>query len=247
MLFSAVLFHKTFLIVKDSAAFNFDGTYGQEYDNIAQRAIPAYDQLFQMTLSLFQTYLDREAHVLIVGCGTGRELETLAMAQSDWRFTGVDPSHVMIETTRQLAEQLSIIDRVTLHHGITDSLSESRQFDAATIINVMHFLTDDGAKDDLVRSVVKRVRSGAPVVLFDLHGAPDGPHFNRLMQAWIHFMDIRGLQGEAQKRLLQRLQDGIVYVSERRILEICADAGLVLQMRYIGGLLYGGWLFQRSG
>ena len=54
------------------------------------------------------------------------------------------------------------------------------------------------------------------------------------------------MTGEWKRRMLTRLDRGIVYVSEERILDICASAGLVLQTRYTAGLLYGGWVFTRQ-
>ena len=232
--------------MKDPRAFDFDGDYGEDYDGLVKTVIPGYDHLFQATLALFQTRLDRQAHILIVGCGTGRELITFASAQPQWRFTAVDPSIQMIETTAAAVERLGLSDRVTLHHGYVDDLPAQPSFDAATVINVMHFLPDDGTKEHLIGSVARRVRTGAGVALFDLHGTPSSASFNQLMDAWSAFMALRGLTGDAHSQFLKRLADGIVYVSEARILEMCRQAGLALSGRYFGGFLYGGWFFLRE-
>ena len=220
--------------MKDPAAFNFDGDYGADYDGLVERVIPGYDHLFQATLALFQTRLGDEARILIAGCGTGKELITFAPAQPRWRFTAVDPSLQMIEATAAAVERLGLGDRVTLHHGYVADLPEHAAFDAATVINVLHFLPDDGAKEALIESVARRVRTGGAVALFDL------------MDGWTAFMALRGLTGKARARFLQRLNDGIVYVSEARILEMGKQAGLTLSSRYFGGFLYGGWLFLRD-
>lgn len=229
----------------DKEAFNFDGDYGREYDAVTV-AIPGYDHLFLLTQAIFQTQLSGPAHILIVGCGTGREIATFAPAHPEWRFTAVDPSQAMVDATQALAERLGIQDRVTVVHGVASDLPNDLDADAATIINVMHFLTDDGAKEVLVRGVAERVKPNAPVALFDLHGDPDAPIFPVLMEAWQHFMEMRGMTGVWKRRMLDRLERGIVYVPEDRILAICARAGLVLQTRYVAGLLYGGWLFTRQ-
>lgn len=229
----------------DREAFNFDGDYGQEYDAVTM-VIPGYEHLFLLTQAMFQAQLSGPAHILVVGCGTGREIATFAPARPEWRFTAVDPSEAMVNATQALAEQLGIQDRVTVVHGVAADLPHDLGADAATIINVMHFLADDGAKEALVRSVAERVKPNAPVALFDVHGDPDAPIFPMLMEAWQHFMEMQGMTGEWKRRMLDRLDRGIVYVSEERILDICASAGLVLQTRYTAGLLYGGWVFTRQ-
>jgi tRNA (cmo5U34)-methyltransferase len=229
--------------VKDPSAFDFDGDYGQAYDDLARRVIPGYEHLFEATLALFCTRLDRQAHVLIVGCGTGKEIATFAPAEPQWRFTGVDPSRAMLETAAGVVAQLGAEARVDLHHGYVDDLDEHPRFEAATVINVLHFLADDGAKEHLLRSVAQRVRPGGLVAVFDLHGTPSSPVFRQLMEGWSAFMELRGLTGEAKARFLRRLDAGIDYVPEARLVALCRGAGLSLLSRYFGGFLYGGWLF----
>ena len=232
--------------MKDPIAFDFDGDYGEDYNDLVQRVIPGYDQLFQATLALFRTQLDEEAHVLIVGCGTGREIATFAPAQPRWRFTAVDPSRQMIDVTAEVVRRLDLDARVSLHHGYVDELPPQPRFDAATVINVMHFLSDDGPKAGLIESVAGWMKPGGAVALFDLHGTPSSLSFKRLLDGWTAFMRLRGLTGEALAEFLKRLDDGIVYVPETRILEICKQAGLTLGCRYFGGYLYGGWFLLRD-
>lgn len=232
--------------VKDPSAFDFDGDYGKAYDDLARRVIAGYNHLFEATLALFCTQLERQARDLIVGCGTGKEIATFAPAEPQWRFTGVDPSRAMLETAAVVVAQLGVDPHVVLWHGYVDDLPAHVGFEAATVINVLHFLPDDGAKERLLRSVAERVRPGGLVAVFDLHGSPSDPVFRQLMAGWSAFMELRGLTGEAKAQFLQRLDDGIVYVSEARIVALCRAAGLSLSSRYFGGFLYGGWLFRRE-
>jgi len=232
--------------VKDPKAFNFDGDYGEEYKELASRVIPGYDELFIATLSLLQERLDKRSKILIVGCGTGRELEVFASAEDQWTFDCVDPSKEMIECTRQVAHQRGISSRVQFHHYYTHDLDSNVQFDAATVINVMHFLLDDGSKDTLMQSVAQRVKPKGTVVLFDLHGDPSEPYFKLFYNAWIRYMDHRGYTGKKKERLLRRLDQGIAYASSERVLQICQNSGLHLIRSYWSGLLYNAWLFERK-
>ena len=232
--------------MKDPKAFNFDGDYGDDYKELASRVIPGYDELFVATLALLQERLPAEARVLIVGCGTGREIEVFAPAQPHWQLDAVDPARAMVEYSAQVVSAMGVQDRVTLHHAFVHELPEGRVYDAATVINVMHFLSDDGAKDQLMRSVSERLRPGGTVMLFDLHGDPAQPYFPLYYAAWKRFMDLRGYTGRKKHRLLRRLEAGIAYVGEDRVLEICTNASLRLVRPYWGGLLYSGWLLERT-
>lgn len=231
--------------MKDPRAFDFDGDYGEIYDDIARTVIPGYEQLFQAILALLRGRLGPRASVLVVGCGTGKEIATLAPAEPGWSITGVDPSAEMVGVTRSVVRRLGVESRVTVVHGEVDALPSRTSFDAATIINVMHFLPDDGGKTGLMRAVAARVQQGGPVLLFDLHGDPTSDAFRELDEAWVSYMKIRGLRGEALDRFLERLRKGIDYVSESRIMEICSAVGLEPHFRYFGGFHYGGWLLMR--
>ncbi len=232
--------------MKDPKAFNFDGDYGDDYKELACRVIPGYDELFIATLALLKERIGSDARLLIVGCGTGREIEVFSPAAEQWRFDCVDPSEAMIDDSRQVANRLGVSSRVTFHRTYTHELELNYQFDAATVINVMHFQRDDGSKDQLMQSVAERVKLGGTVILFDLHGNQTEPYFHLFYQAWKRYMDLRGYSGDKKERLLKRLDSGIAYVSHDRIIEICTNAGLRLIGSYWGGLLYNAWIFERE-
>ncbi len=231
--------------MKDPKAFNFDGDYGDDYKELASLVIPGYDELFVATLALLQERLDTESRLLIVGCGTGQEIEVFAPSEHAWTFDCVDPSEAMIEYSRQAAERLGVSSRVQFHNAYTHELDLGYPFDAATVINVMHFLMDDGSKDELMQSVAQRVKPGGTVILFDLHGNPEEPYFKLFYDAWIRYMDLRGYRGKKKDRLLERLEKGIAYADPVRILQICHNAGLSLIRSYWSGLLYTAWIFER--
>lgn len=232
--------------MKDPKAFNFDGDYGDEYKDLASRVIPGYDELFIATLALLQERLDPNSRLLIVGCGTGQEIEVFSPAVTHWKFDCVDPSEAMIESSRQVADRLGVSSRVRFHNTYTHKLELSYQFDAATVINVLHFQLDDGSKDRLMQSVAERVKPKGTVILFDLHGDQSESYFTLFYCAWKRYMDLRGYTGEKKQRLLHRLKAGIAYVGQERILEICQNAGLSLIRSYWGGLLYNAWIFERE-
>lgn len=231
--------------MKDHRAFDFDDDYGREYDFIARTVIPAYDQIFDAGVALLRVAGRAPSHLLVVGCGTGREIETFAPAFPDCRMTGVDPSREMIARCERIRERDGLSPRLDLVCGVTPDLPAGPLFDAATVYNVMHFLPDDGPKADLLASVAARLRPGGHCLLFDLHGDPDDPAFEPTLSAWYAFFEGRGLVGPDRDRFVDRLERGIVYVGEPRILEHARAAGLDPVCRWFTGFLYGGWLLRR--
>ena len=232
--------------MQDPQAFNFDGDYGEIYEDLASKVIPGYETLFPATLALLQERIGSAANVLVVGCGTGQEIRIFGPGAPEWQLTAVDPSIEMVRFSEKVAQSHGVADRTQCIHAYVHEMPSAARFDAATIINVMHFLKDDGAKDELVQSVADRVQPGGTIALFDLHGDQRAPYFDFFYAAWKRYMAIRGYPAGALAGLLKRLESGIAYITEERILEICQDAGLRLLRKYWSGLLYGGWLFERQ-
>lgn len=232
--------------MKSTEAFDFEGEYGNDYHDFVQRVIPGYHAFFTMGLAVLQARLPAAARLLVVGCGSGTEVLTFGQACPAWTFTAVDPSRQMIETARQAAATAGLTPRVRFHHGYCSDLPAEAAHDAATLINVMHFLPDDGAKQALLDSIAARLRDGGSFLLFDLHGDPASPAFARLLQAWDRFMVLQQFSPQERETFMGRLEAGIDYVPEERIIELARTAGLRLGERYGAGLLYGGWVFEKT-
>lgn len=227
-------------------AFDFDGEYGERYEALALRLIPAYEQLFQMAVALLERAAPERARVLVVGAGTGVEMAAFGAAKPLWDILGVDPSPQMIELARRKLDALRLASpRLALHEGFVSDLPGEPAFDAATLYNVLHFLPDDGAKAALLRDIASRLRPGGSLILFDLHGDPASDEFDRLDEAWAAYMSVRGMPEADRAVFRRRLAEGIHYVPEERILQLLLDAGFAPPVRFFRAFLYGGWIAER--
>ena len=233
--------------------FDFDGDYGDGYEQLARMVIPGYLSSFRQALALLRGRLGPRARMLVVGAGTGIEIVTFKTAEPGWRLTGVDPSARMLEIAERRVRQAGVADGVSLVHGTVDDLGSgggagggAGGFDAATCFNVMHFLPDDGAKQSLLRGIAERLSPGAPFVLFDLHGDRAAPDFDELFSAWLRFCEIQGMGAEERPAFRARIDAGIHWASETRIRELLARAGFEDVRRYFRSLLYGGWIARRA-
>ena len=227
--------------------FDFDGDYGEGYEALARRVIPGYRTLFPMFTAIIEPDLPAGARVLVVGAGTGVELVTLKRARPDLRLHGVDPSGQMLELARRRMAEAGLASGVSLQLGYASDIVARPRFDAATLINVLHFVPDDGGKAALLNDIAARLRPGATFVLFDLHGDPGSEEHERYMPAWGRYWKIRGMTDDEMRAFDERVRDGIHFVSAERVLELARDAGFTDPQRFFKGMLYGGWTFRRAG
>ncbi len=234
----------------EAEPFDFDGDYGRAYEDLAHRVIPGYRTLFPMVAALADPALPPGGRLLVVGAGTGIELATFRRARPDLHLTGLDPSAQMLALARR---RLAADDdapagpgSVELRLGLVRDLPVRPRFHAATIINVLHFLPDDGEKAALLKAVADRLRAGGLLVLFDLHGEPGAPEHERAMEAWRRYWRIMNLAKEEIPRFEERISTGIHFASAQRIADLAEQAGFGPPRRFFQGLLYGGWTFTRE-
>ena len=66
------------------------------YDAHIRKLIPGYELVHLQISALLKTYLPEQAHILVVGCGTGYELRYLTQQFPQWQFTAIDPAENML-------------------------------------------------------------------------------------------------------------------------------------------------------
>lgn len=214
-----------------------------QYDESIRLFCAAYEPLFVMSNAVLRSIIAGNADLLIVGAGTGMEICTFGQANSGWSMTGVDPSSDMLSIANEKISQFELKNRVNLVQGFTHDLPETDMFDAATCILVMHFLPDDGSKLDILKSISKRLKSGAPLILVDGFGTKDSVNFEQNILSWKSFCETMGVDSQMvedgfRDQIMKRLQ----FVSEERISGLLNEAGFDNPTRFFTSFLYGGWV-----
>lgn len=225
--------------------FDFDAEYGAGYDTLIRQVVPGYDDLHLAVLAALAPVPDG-AEVMVVGVGSGSELVTLGRGRPGWRITGVEPSDQMIRISRERLERAGLEERVSIHHGYADDLPAGAAFDAATLICVLHFLPDDGAKLALLRSIAERLRPGATLVLVDGSGEVGTARFTRAWDAWMEFIRQKGLTGSELDAYRRQVEEGVYFVSEARTVELLEAAGFADVQPFYRAFVFGGWLVTRG-
>lgn len=232
------------------AKIEFDRDRATQYDLDIRKAIPGYESLHGMAYSLLQTSLGESARLLIVGSGTGMELVNYSKSNPAWLLTGVEPSPEMMAIAKLELSHQQIQERVDLHTGYVDSLPETEPMDAATLMLVMHFLTDDGAKLQLLKDIAQRLKPGAKLILADLYGDRSASYFDRFIQAWQNFYFSQlddETRTKAEANFQTSIRNSIYFVTEARIIELLEAAGFSQINKFYNAFLFGGWIAQYTG
>jgi len=225
----------------------FDAEAARGYDDSIRTGVPGYDLLHELTVALLRVDLGEEARVLCVGAGTGEEIVRLGAANPRWRVVGADPSLEMLAVAERRVAAAGLGARVELRAVYADELPAAERFDAATLLLVMHFLPDDGAKLALLRSVAERLVPGAPLVLADLHGDRTTMEFQRLEAAWRRRLLDLGQKPADVDQMLRRVAEHVHFVPAARLAALLAEVGFEEPVPFFRGLLFGGWVARRAG
>lgn len=218
-----------------------------KYDESIRQFCAAYESIFTMSYSYLNSRLKEDAEVLIVGAGTGMEICTFSPLSPKWKLTGVDPSKDMLSIARSKIEAMNLKSPINLYQGYTHELPEDSLYDGATCILVMHFLPDDGAKLELLKSISQHLKSGATFILVDGFGTRGSEEFNLAVAAWKKFAEAMGVDSQIvedgfKNQILKKIQ----FVPESRISDLLNEAGFEKPYRFFTSFLYGGWVMTKK-
>jgi tRNA (cmo5U34)-methyltransferase len=174
--------------------------------------------------------------LLVVGCGTGNEIERFVQTGEHWQVTGVDPSPEMIKQAR---EKLQHFRNVSLIEGLVGDLDVNRKYGAATLLLVLHFLDDKNEKQSLLKEIAERLQPGAPFVMLDITG--DKEQIKRNLEV-LRLLLLNSLDEEQIKNRLARIENDLHYISEKRLSEVCVAAGFEPPLRFFQSAVYMGWM-----
>ena len=98
---------------------------------------------------------------------------------------------------------------MSLQLGYACDVQAAPPFDAATLINVLHFVPDDGGKGALLADIAGRIRRGGVFVFFDLHGGDTPEEHDRYLSAWRRYWRIRDLPPDEMREFNDQIRKGI--------------------------------------
>lgn len=226
----------------------YDAEKAQAYDRRVRDAIPGYEALHQLACMVAAETSGGHGRVLVVGAGTGGECIALAQACPGLHVVGVDPAGDMLAHAERKVTDHGLNARVRLYPSTVAELPTFEPFDAATLLLVLHFLPDDGAKLGLLTDIAEHLKPGSPLVLGDLFGPPwSDPWQGRLRRFWEHLQRSAGIADDDIERGFRHVDRNIHPVTETRLAELLDQAGFEAPRPFFRALCFGGWVARRKG
>jgi len=215
----------------------FENERATGYNQFVETWIPNYHYFLDRLPKLLSTTNKKD--LLVIGCGTGNEIERFVKTSEHWTITGVDPSPEMI---KQATEKLQDYDRVTLIEGLVSDLDINEKYNVATLLLVLHFLDDNGDKLNLLKDIANRLVSGATFVILDITG--DKKQIKQNLNV-LKLLLPDGLDEEQIDNRLKRIENKLFAVSEQRLSELLQEAGFEPPLRFFQSSIYMGWLIKK--
>ena len=145
----------------------------QSYDEHIRKLIPGYELIHLQVNAILKAHLadhieSGSTNILIVGCGTGYELQYLAEQFPQWHFTAIDPALGMLEKAKQHISNLGLENQISFIHSDTTVLhSIDFKFDAALSILVSHFVPQT-AKQQFFTDIYHSLKEHGLCISYDL-------------------------------------------------------------------------------
>jgi tRNA (cmo5U34)-methyltransferase len=216
----------------------FENERATGYNQFVGTWIPNYHYFIDNLPKLLRETENKD--LLVVGCGTGNEIERFVHAAEQWKITGIDPSPEMIN---QAVQKLSNFDKVNLIEGLVSDLDTSHRYGAATLLLVLHFMEDDGTKFSLLKNIAERLEIGAPLILLDITG--NRKQIKENLEV-LRLLLPNNLDKEGIKNRLNRIENELHAVSEERLSELLIEAGFEAPLRFFQTSIYMGWMTRRK-
>ena len=210
------------------------------YDEHIRKLIPGYEVIHQQVDAILQSVLPPNAHILIVGCGTGYELEYLLKRHPNWKFTAVDPSFTMLQKAQEQVELLDKSSQVTFVHGETSALPLENCFDAALSILVAHFIADD-IKPVFFKDIYDRLKEKAVLLTYDLMTCVNPQH----LQALRYLCLAQGLTEEQCQKMLERMAQDFFSLTTEGYIKLLEKTGFESVHPYTQILTYQGFIAKK--
>lgn len=210
------------------------------YDDHIRQLIPGYELMHAQVRATLSVHLPAHAHILIVGCGTGYEIEYLLADFPDIQITAVDPSLTMLEKAQQKIAEHEGKSRVNWVHGTSANLNSEAQFDAALCLLVAHFIANE-QKHGFFDEIYQHLKPKAYLMTYDMQLPSDANQLKVLQ----HLCQVQGLSVRQSEQMLARLDDDFALVSPQDYCTVLKDVGFEEVSTYMQVLHYFGFLAQK--
>jgi len=222
----------------------YNAEWAANYERRANAAIAGRDGLYRLCVAALAA-IPAPQDILVVGCGTGEELDALATALPAVRFDGIDPSAAMLEFCRTRLVRQSVHSRVSLHACTLSGFATTRQYQGATSILVAQHLPD-GEAAAFFRQISALLEPGAVLFTADLH-IPAGQDRQDTLALWRRQAELAGNEPELLDGMSARFATDIRPRDEDEIKGLLTGSGFHRVLKAFSSTIYGAWVASRQG
>jgi tRNA (cmo5U34)-methyltransferase len=235
-------------VMTTSSAQKFDTSRAAEYAEQSRIALAGYDACHELTACVLAASLGSgsTATILVAGAGgTANEVLVAGLLEPNWRFVAVDPSPPMLDLARAAIHAAGLSERTEIVLGAVQDLPADRQFDAATLIGVLHHLPGDEAKGRILADIARHLKPGAPFVLAGNHYAYAAEPLR--LAAWGVRWRMKGATpDEVKAKLAKILQGADPPHSEEAVAKLLIENGFSKPQRFFSSLFWGAWITTKA-
>lgn len=217
----------------------YDEEWAANYVRLADAGIPGREGIYRIGKAFFHG-LPAAASILVVGCGTGEDLLTLARTYPDARFTGIDPTEAMLAQCAKRVASEGFSDRVSLHHSSLQAFNAATTFDAVSVVLVSQHIADDAEATDFFKKIASLLKPNGRVFSADLH-IPFGQNRAQLFELWYAQATLTSANPGLAAEILRHFETDIRPRDEIVIEGFLKAAGFANIIKPFSSLIYGAW------
>jgi tRNA (cmo5U34)-methyltransferase len=224
----------------------FDPARAGEYELQSRIALAGYEACHELSACMLAAAIGqgKPAKVLVVGAGGGAmEIRCAARLEPQWTYLAIDPSKSMMDIARYRIEEAGLNGCTEFHTGYVQDLAHE-EFDAATLIGVLHHLEGGEAKRSILTAIANRLKPNAPLILAGNRYSYGSQQL--LLSAWGNRWRMQGAAPEeVEQKLAKILQGADPPRSEQVIADLLAGAGFGPPQQFFSSLFWCGWIAKR--
>jgi ubiquinone/menaquinone biosynthesis C-methylase UbiE len=147
-----------------------DPEVGKATATVTQNFFPIVNKAIIPKIEGLQEKLEVGAKLLDIGCGLGVLMSKLAQTYKNSSFVGVDPDENGIKEARRIFKESGVEDRVSAECLGGESIDYNEEFDAATMMVVLHEIYTD-VRSKAVENVYQALKKDGKLIIWD-HAFP---------------------------------------------------------------------------
>ena len=229
-------------MIKNKKVEIFEGDRATNYDNFVRHFFPNYEFVMNSIPQLLKGILSSVTtpNILVVGCGTGNETKKIAAFNDEWKIDACDPSEEMIAIAK---EKLAAYQNVSLHTCTVENLPTNKSYSAITLFLVLHFLSDDGEKEQLLQDIYNKLTIGGTFVLFDICGTQE--ELEQQYDILSHTFPYNWSREEKEMRK-ERILNVLNVISEDRLKFLSEKVGFTSIVKFHQSTISSAWILTKK-